>query len=101
MDKSDIGGRGDAVHGPDGVAESLALGATLLPTWGALRSPPATAAAPDRPSPNPSHVRRHLMSRPGTARGARVAVAAAPSRNGQRIRIQEAARPNPALELPT
>jgi hypothetical protein len=24
-----------------------------------------------------------------------------PSRNGRRIRIQEAARPNPALELPT
>jgi putative ABC transport system permease protein len=30
-----------------GAAATLALGATLLPTWGALRTPPATAAAPD------------------------------------------------------
>ena len=30
-----------------GTAAALGLGATLLPTWGALRSPPATAAAPD------------------------------------------------------
>ena len=29
------------------TAAALGLGATLLPTWGALRSPPATAAAPD------------------------------------------------------
>jgi putative ABC transport system permease protein len=30
-----------------GAAGTLALGATLLPTGGALRTPPATAAAPD------------------------------------------------------